>query len=106
MSLQCIETNRDIEYGDILQAATRDDVLTYHALSKEVVAKIPVAQRRAEPCALGDEGVDIHRANSEGPTSVGSYTIANFCLGEFLFSISQEAAERHLPNTSKMLECC
>ena len=95
MSLICDETGRDIEYADILMAGTRGDVEFFSALSQEVLGRIPESETRPTPCEPGDGGVNIHEANSSRNFN-GSYTITGFTLGEFLFSISKETAEKYL----------
>ena len=97
MSLLCDETDRDIEYGQVLMAGTRGDVEFYSALSQEVLGHIPETEKRPTPCEPGDGGVDIHEASSTQNMN-GSYTISDFTLGKFLFSLSRETAEKYLPN--------
>lgn len=96
MSLLCDETCRDIEYGDVLMAGTRGDVEFYSALSQEVLGRIPESERRPKPCEPSEGGVNIHEAMSSRNFN-GSYTISEFRLGGFRFSISKDAAERYLP---------
>jgi hypothetical protein len=99
MSLCCDETRRCIEYGEPLKAGTRSDVNFFSALSKEVINKIPRSKQCAYP-RKDNDGVDIHEANSSlNPT--GSYTLCDFSLKDFCFSITQETAEKYLPNHIK-----
>jgi hypothetical protein len=100
MSLICIEIGRDIEYGEILRAGTRQGAGSFSALSQEVIERIPESERRSTPCEPADGGVDIHEASS-GRNFNGSYTWSGFRHGKFLFSISQEAAEKYLPRLVK-----
>lgn len=100
MSLVCDENGRYIEFGEQLMAGTRSDVKFYSALCKEVFDKIPESERRTEPCKPGDGGVDIHEATSTKNLN-GSYTVRNFTLGDFCFSITQDVVERCLPNHIK-----
>ncbi len=100
MSLLCVETGRDIKYGDILMAGTHGDAKFYSALSQEVLRRIPDSQKRETRCQPGDGGVDIHRAGSSRNFN-GSYTISDFALGEFRFSISKETAEKYLPKHAR-----
>lgn len=97
MSLLCNEIGRNIHFGEPLMAGTRSDVDYYSALCKEVIDKIPVSERRNEPCKPEDGGVNIHEASSTRNFN-GSYTICGFTLGNFRFSISQKNAELYLPN--------
>ena len=101
MSLFCVETNLDIEYGDALFSATRRDIVTHTAVSKPIIDRIPMSERCEFLREAGDYGVDIHIATS-GRNFNGSYTLCDFELGKFLFSISKEAAEKYLPKYSKM----
>ncbi len=96
MSLLCAETGRDIKYGDVLMAGTRGDMGIYSALSWEVLGRIPEAEKRPTPCEPGGGGVDIHEASSSRNLT-GSYTLLDFTLGKFRFSISKETAEKYLP---------
>jgi len=97
MSLLCDETKQDIKYGDTLRAGTRGDVEFYSALSQKVLGRIPESERRPTPCQPDDDGgVDIHEASSSRNFN-GSYTLSDFTLGVFLFSISKETAEKYLP---------
>jgi len=96
MSLLCAETGKDIEFGEVLMAGTRCDAEFYSALSQEVLKLIPEPAKSSIPCRHGDGGVDIHEASSERNFN-GSYTIGDFRLGSFLFSIPKEVAERYLP---------
>ena len=100
MSLYCDETERDIEYGSPLMAGTRGDVEFYSALSQDVLGRIPESEKRPTPCEPGDGGMDIHEASSSENFN-GSYTISDFTLGEFRFSISRETAEKYLPKHSR-----
>ena len=93
MSLLCDETNQDIEYGDVLMAGTRGDVEFFSALSQEVLRRIPEPEKCSAPCQPGDCGVDIHDASSSKNLN-GSYTISDFALGGFRFSVSKETAEK------------
>ncbi|MDE2021806.1 MAG: hypothetical protein KGI71_02695 [Patescibacteria group bacterium] len=97
MSLTCDETGLEIRYGDVLMAGTRDDAEFYSALSRRALARIPDAEKRTAPCKPGDGGVNIHEASSSRSFS-GDYTIADFILGEFRFSLSKETAEKYLSN--------
>lgn len=96
MSLICDETGRDIEFGGPLFATTRADMTDFYALSEEVVSKIPPAERRSVPVDTNEPGENIHIGKSTRNRN-GSYTITGFELGMYLFSISQETAERYLP---------
>lgn len=101
MSLFCDETWKDIEYGDILMAGTRDDVDFFSALSQEILCKIPYLEKRQQPCGPEDEGVNIYYATSTeniiGTFTTNNYSLVNFKLGDFVFSISKETAEKYLP---------
>lgn len=97
MSLICIEVGRDIEFGEPLHAGTRCDVNFFSALAPKVIARVAEHERRLEPCATGRGGVDIHEATSSKNFN-GSYTITDFKLGRFLFSVDQAVAERCFPS--------
>lgn len=98
MSLCCTETNRVIYYHEALFAGTRVDVDGFHALSQDVINRIPVSERFFTPRSSFEDGLDIHKATSDLNWN-GTYTwLEGFTLGEFLFSISQETAEKYLPN--------
>ncbi len=96
MSLICDETGKDIEFGTFLTAGTRSDVEPYSALSGEVIDRIPLSERRLTPCVAEEGGVDVHEATSSRNYN-GSYTILDFELGGFLFSISRSTAQFYLP---------
>ena len=96
MSLFCDETKRDIEFGQPLKAGTRKDVNWYSALGPDVIKKIPASAKRKNPCR-GKQGVNIYEATSTRNFN-GSYTLCDFTLGRFLFSLSQKEAEKYLPN--------
>jgi hypothetical protein len=100
MSLVCDETGRDIEYGSILRAGHREDVNFFSALSWEVLKRIPNSEKCKTPRKSSDGGVDIHVATSSRNFN-GSYTLCDFTLGKFLFSISQKTAEKYLPHHIK-----
>ncbi len=97
MFLTCDETNHSLEETWPLWAGTRSDVPTHSALSHNVIQKIPEDQRRSTPCqpSVGDDGVDIHEA--ESTTHRGFYHMTGFKLGRFAFSISGETARKYLP---------
>jgi hypothetical protein len=101
MSLLCDETKRDIEYGQTLRAGTHSDAIFFSALGPIVIDKIPASVRRKHPCNPKQGGVDIHEAFS-GQNFNGSYTLCDFRLGKFLFSLSQKNAVKYLPNHMKM----
>lgn len=96
MSLICDETGRDIEFGDVLMAGTRGDVQFYSALSKEVLGRIPESEKRRVPSDPIEGGVDIHEASSSKNFN-GSYTLRDFALGKFRFSVSEATAQKYLP---------
>ena len=98
--LICDENSRDIKFGEQLMAGTRSDVKFYAALCKEVLDQIPESERRTEPCNPKEGGVDIHEATSTRNFN-NSYTLYDFALGDFKFSVSQDVAERHLPKHIK-----
>ena len=102
MSLLCVETGYDIEFGDPLYAGTRPDIEVYTALSQAAINKIPLAVRRNNPCAPGEPGINIHLASSSRNFN-GSYTVCSFHRDEFLFSVSEENAEKYLPQLIKEL---
>ena len=101
MSLLCAETDRDIEYGDVLMAGTRSDGKVYYALSREALGRIPESEKRPTPCGPGEGGINIHSGTSTRIFN-GSYTWSGFRHGPFRYSISKECAERYLPKLSKM----
>jgi len=101
MSLLCAETGKDIEYGQPLKAGTRSDVDFYSAFGPEVIDRIPIDARQALHCDPKQGGVDIHEASSDRNFN-DSYTLCHFTLGKFLFSLSQENAEKYLSNHMKM----
>ena len=101
MSLLCDERKRDIEYGQPLKAGTRSDAIFFSALGPEVIDRIPESVRRKKRCNPKQGGVDIHEATS-GLNMNGSYTLCDFSIGKFLFSLSQKEAEKYLPNHMKM----
>jgi hypothetical protein len=100
VSLFCDETGRDIEFGDPLFAATRVDIEDFYALSEEALSRIPPQERLGGPVGAEKGGEDIHAAKSTRNFN-GSYTVVGFELSIYLFSISQETAERYLPVHSK-----
>lgn len=100
MSLFCDETGRDIEFGATLRAGTRTDVDFYSALSDEVIRQIPDSEKSRKPRKVGSGGLDIHEASSSKNFN-SAYTVRDFQLGDFLFSISQETAEKFLPKHLK-----
>ena len=95
MSLQCGERKRDIEHGDPLYGVTRSDLVFFTALSEEVVGQIPEEDHCPHPCG-SSSGVDIHLATSSRNFN-GSYTVCDFTAEEFLFSIPEDVAEKHIP---------
>lgn len=103
MSLLCDETRRDIEFGEQLMAGTRINAKFYSALCKEVIDRIPMSLRRVKSCKLWEGGVNIHEATSTRNFN-GSYTLCNFTIGKFSFSVSQKVAKRFLPNHIKSYE--
>lgn len=100
MSLLCDETGRYIEFGEQLMAGTRINAKFYAALCKEVIDRIPASWRRVKPCKPGAGGVNIHEATSTRNFN-GSYTLCDFAIGKFSFSVSQKVAKRFLPNHIK-----
>lgn len=98
MSLCCDETKQDIEYNEPLFAGTRADVPFFSALSEQVLSRIPISKRCSEPCS--GPGINIHKASSSRNFN-GSYTLCDFKLGDFLYSISLETAKKYLPNHLK-----
>ncbi|MFA5358223.1 MAG: hypothetical protein WC310_00160 [Patescibacteria group bacterium] len=97
MSLICIENGRDVIFGETLMAATRPGGKIFSALSPEVIDSIPETERKYQPSQPGEGGVHIHLATSDINWN-GAYTVVDFALGEFFFSISEETAVRYLPN--------
>lgn len=93
MSLVCIETGKDIEFGRPLMAVSVQGLDFFSAVSKEVIDRIPLKCRFIESVV---DGVCIHAATS-GKNFNGSYTWSGFALGEFLFSIGAPAADKYLP---------
>lgn len=101
MSLTCDQTGKDINFGDPLFVGTRFDVDFFSALSWEVLQKIPIGDRRPDPCSHYEGGVDIYVATS-GKNFNGSYTwTIGFKKLHFVYSISQTVAEKYLPNHIK-----
>ncbi len=100
MSLICDETGKYIEYGDVLMAGARSDVDFFSALSQEVLKQIPDSEKLPKPRDPINGGVNIHEATSLRNFN-GSYTLCDFQLGKFLFSISQETAVKYLPRHIK-----
>ena len=96
MSLLCSETGKDIKFGKTLMAGTRSDVKFYSALSQDVLKQIPESKKRLTPCEPGVGGVNIHNATSSRNFN-GSYTLCDFRLENFSFSISEETAREYLP---------
>ncbi len=101
MSLVCIETRRDIEYGDPLFAGTQNPARMFSALSQVIIDRIPM-DCRLTTAAVG--AVHIHRA-SAGRNFTGSYAWSSFVIGEYLFSLSLADAKRYLPQLTKQLGC-
>ena len=95
MSLFCAECKQGIEYGDPLYAAARSDMLFFAVLSEEAVSQIPKEDRCPHPYA-SDKGMGIYVAFST-LNFTETYTIRNFRKGEFLFSIPEDVAKKHLP---------
>jgi hypothetical protein len=94
MSLYCDESKQNIGFGTPLFAGTREDVNFFSALCEEVINRIPKEERRV--FKTDKEGVNIHRASS-GRNFNEAYTLCDFSLGDFLFSISKKSAEKYLP---------
>jgi hypothetical protein len=101
MSLVCIETKQDIEYGEPLFAGTQNPARMFVALSQPVIDRIPAACRSASTI---NGGINIHRA-SAGRNFTGSYAWSSFRIGEHLFSLSMADARRYLPQLIKELGC-
>lgn len=97
MSLLCYEKGCSISHSSSLYAGTRSDADLFHALSQEVLDRIPDSMKREFPCPEGDHGIDIHEAYSRS-NLVGDYLESYFSLCEFLYSVDQETAEKYLPN--------
>jgi len=93
MSLLCSEKGEDIEFGTPLYALTRGDLPAYDAVCGEVIEAIPESARLPESSG---GGVDVHDAISSRNFN-GAYTVSDCQLGEFLFSVTREDAERYLP---------
>jgi hypothetical protein len=103
MSLLCAETQQYIMFGTPLFCGSLKEGGFMCALSEGVVAHIPVGERRADPCATTEDGLNIYEASSaDEPTSRGAYQ-SGFSKGRFLFSVSPETARRYLPRT--WVEC-
>ena len=98
MSLYCDETKRSINFGEPLWAGTREDVDFFTALCDEVVSKIPETDR--DPVPRRGTGLNIFKASSDRNMN-GAYTISGFTLGDFVFSLSEEAAIKYFPNNMK-----
>ena len=93
MSLLCSEKGEDIIFGTVLYALTRGDLAVYDAVCAEVIEAIPESAKIFE---LSGGGADVHAATSSRNFN-DSYTIMDFRLGDFLFSVTHEDAERYLP---------
>ncbi len=96
MSLICVETGRDILFGEELMAGSRSDVKLFCALCSDVISKIVESEKRLTKCRPEEGGVDIYEGTSTCNFN-GSYTWSGFEIGNFLFSISQKTAERCMP---------
>jgi hypothetical protein len=101
MSLLCDETGRDIEFGTVLMAGIHEDNPDIiYALSQEALRRIPESEKRSTPCESGDGGINVHEASSSRNFN-GSYSFFDFTHGGFVFSVSKETAEKHLPTHSR-----
>ena len=100
MGLHCAEHGHSFQLTDTLWAATREDLADMAALCELAIDGIPASERRTKPCTAGERGIDIHRAYSR-PNGTSFLTITSFTIDDFFFSISQEIAERYLPNCSR-----
>ena len=100
-------------YGEPLQGGTRSDKDFFAAIASEVVDQIPISEHRTLPCLPEEGGVDVYegfakRNLGDSPISrlllssgmvQDAYAVNGFRKGKkFLFSISDEAAKRYLPN--------
>lgn len=103
MSLYCHESKDYITFGDPLYAGTRKDVRFFSALCQKIIDTIPEESRNIKPCDLSKGGIDIYRASSS-ENLTGTYTLCDFTLESFLFSISQEDAKKYLPELTKLFE--
>lgn len=100
MSLTDLETGLDIIYGEPLFVGARGDIKCMSALSQSTVDRITLEERIPKP-SEGRFGIDIHQA-SAGRNFNGSYSwLVDFKQGPFLFSVSQETAEKYLPTMVK-----
>jgi len=97
MSLLCAETREFIPFGDPLFCAEPKDATACCAFSQKAMDLIPEDVRRPEPCATPDDGLNVHRASSGGPTFRGMYEWSSMKKGNFLFSLSAADAQEHLP---------
>lgn len=91
-SVICDETNRIILPEEEFYCVTRMEWGFHCYLSKEVIERIPAKGRIPTRRSFGAGGVDIFK-HIKGRTL--------FDPGEFLFSVSQETAEKYLPNHLK-----
>lgn len=103
MSLYCHESEEYINFGEPLYAVTQKDINFFSALCQKIIDRIPIEDRKIEPCKSKNDGVDIHIASST-ENMTGTYTLCDFALESFLFSISHETAKKYLPKFVKMLD--
>lgn len=97
MSLLCDETGMPIPFGDELFAALHPDGSHFFALSGVVVARIRESERHPNSATPGTGAIDIYDGLSVRNEPMETYSLLDFRLGEFLFSISEETAQRVLP---------
>lgn len=98
MSLLCLETGEMIMFGSALFAVTRPDIPVVYALSEEVIDSIGQELRRAKSAVELGEGLDIFSADST-ENFTGAYTWSGFSENKWLFSITEETAQRLIPHS-------
>lgn len=103
MSLFCHESKNYITFGDPLFAGTRKDAKFFSALCEDVINKIPEKDRNKKPCDPIEGGIDIHRASST-LNLTGTYTLCDFTIEEFIFSVSRETSKKYLPELLKLID--
>jgi hypothetical protein len=100
MALICAEREEMIWKGEGLFAAVHPLGEGY-ALSGLAVRDIPEGERCPRPREGLVDGLDIHAGSST--VSTGTYSMSDFRKGKFLFSISEETAQRYLPKTLRRI---
>lgn len=95
MSLMCVETNRDIMYGEPLYGLSAAGSEMVTAVCQAVIDRLPAEVRHRQKLDDG-QGVNVFRC-SAGPNFNDAYAWTSFQCGEFLFSVPEVAARKAFP---------